>query len=98
MSPEKIDQYLKKQKLCQITEEESSIMNGLITIREMVEAIKKIKLGKVPCPDDLLGLYYKCFEDKLLQPLQSTMYSGKMLPLERRQIPKEGQAKKLNLL
>ena len=45
------------------------MMNGPITIAEMVDAIKKIKLGKTPGPDRLPELYYKTFEDELLQPL-----------------------------
>lgn len=34
-----------------------------ITLRKVSEAIKKIKLGKVPAADGLLGSYYTCFED-----------------------------------
>lgn len=44
--------------------------------------MKKIKPGMVPGADEFSGLYYKSFEDELLQPLQNTMNStlqgGKM--------------------
>lgn len=41
-SLEKINEFLKKQNLLRTTEEQRQIMNGLITIREVSEAIKKV--------------------------------------------------------
>lgn len=62
-------EHLGKQNLSQITVDQRCIMNGPITVREVVEAIKIIKPGKVPGSGSLSGLCYKCFEDELLQPL-----------------------------
>lgn len=39
-----------------------------VTIKKVSDTIKNIKLGKIPVLDELSGVYYKCFEDKLLQP------------------------------
>lgn len=38
-------------------------------IREISEAIKKNKPGKVLGPDELSSLHYNCFENELSQPL-----------------------------
>lgn len=46
-------------------------MNESMTPREVSKAIKNSELGKVSGPDWLLELYCNCFEDKLLQTLQS---------------------------
>jgi len=70
ISSEKVNEYLHKQNLLKITENQRQILNGLITIRELCEAIQKTKAGKAPGPDGLPASYYKCFEDELLQPLQ----------------------------
>lgn len=37
-------------------------MNGPTIIKDVCEAIKKIKTGKIPGPDGLLAFYYICFE------------------------------------
>lgn len=52
-----IDDYFRKQKLPEITEEQRSILNCSIMVREVVEAIKKIEPGKVTGPDGLPGSY-----------------------------------------
>lgn len=58
---------LKKQNLLKVAEEQRQITNGPIAIREVLEATKKIKLGKVPGPCS----YYKCLEDEHFQHLQN---------------------------
>ena len=101
--PERIDEYIKRQKLPEITEEQKQLINGPITISEMEEVIKKIKLGKTQGPDGLPGSYYKHFEKELLQPLQNIMNSilnnGKIPDTWKTAyitlIPKEGQDLKL---
>lgn len=67
--------------------------------KKSCESHKKIKPSKAPGPDSLLGTYYRCFEDKLLQPLQNMMNSilqeGKMVDTWKEVnitlIPKDGQ-------
>lgn len=47
ISSEKSDEYLHKQNLPKIIYNHRLILNGPMTIRELCEAIKKIKTGKL---------------------------------------------------
>lgn len=71
---EKTGDYLRKQKLSEITGEQRSILNGSIMVREVVEAINEIKPGKV-LGLDRTGSYCRCFEDERILPTQATMNS-----------------------
>ena len=69
------------------------MMNGPITTSEMVEAIRKIKLGKTPGPDGLSGLYYKKCEEHL-QPLKNMMNNI----LEKGEIPETWKTAHITLI
>lgn len=52
-----MDEYLQKQNLPKITENQRQILDGPITIREVCEAIKKNKTGKASDPKELSDSY-----------------------------------------
>uniref|UniRef100_A0A670I8A5 Reverse transcriptase domain-containing protein n=1 Tax=Podarcis muralis TaxID=64176 RepID=A0A670I8A5_PODMU len=68
-----IDRYLKRHKGKTITEEERAQLNKPISIEEVQNAIKKMKIGKAPGPDGLSAKYYKVLGNQLLPTLCDTM-------------------------
>ena len=99
ISLEKINDYLNRQDLPKLTQSQKAILNDAITTFEIVEAIKKTKLGKAPGPDCLSAIYYRCFEDQILLPFKTLMNSiltGSLIPDSWKEanialVPKEGQ-------
>uniref|UniRef100_A0A670IIA8 Reverse transcriptase domain-containing protein n=1 Tax=Podarcis muralis TaxID=64176 RepID=A0A670IIA8_PODMU len=68
-----IERYLKRHKGKTITEEERLQLNKPISIEEVQNAIKKMKIGKAPGPDGLSAKYYKVLGNQLSPALCDTM-------------------------
>lgn len=49
-----MDDYLHKQNLPKITNNQIQMLNGPITMRDLGKSIKQIKTGKLSSPDGLL--------------------------------------------
>lgn len=54
------------------------MLNGPISIREIIEAIKNQNMGKVPGPDGLPTEYHRIFEDSYKQVLEYLIDEGNL--------------------
>uniref|UniRef100_A0A670KAD3 Reverse transcriptase domain-containing protein n=1 Tax=Podarcis muralis TaxID=64176 RepID=A0A670KAD3_PODMU len=78
-----IKQFLEKNGLPKLSQENRSILNCKITPQEIEIAIQNMKLGKSPGPDGLTSKYYKILKDYLIQPLMEVsneIMEGKKAP------------------
>uniref|UniRef100_A0A6I8RW77 Reverse transcriptase domain-containing protein n=1 Tax=Xenopus tropicalis TaxID=8364 RepID=A0A6I8RW77_XENTR len=79
-----ITQYLTSIKLPQPTQKQKESLNSPITIEEVHQVIKQLKIGKAPGPDGYTNLYYKIFAHELaphlLQLFTDIMDTGIITP------------------
>uniref|UniRef100_A0A670HYC8 Reverse transcriptase domain-containing protein n=1 Tax=Podarcis muralis TaxID=64176 RepID=A0A670HYC8_PODMU len=71
--PIQIERYLENCEGRTITEEEKHQLNKPISLEEVRNAMKKMKLGKAPGPDGLPAKYYKVLGNQLSNTLCDTM-------------------------
>uniref|UniRef100_A0A803TU16 Reverse transcriptase domain-containing protein n=1 Tax=Anolis carolinensis TaxID=28377 RepID=A0A803TU16_ANOCA len=69
----KIAEYLAKQKLEKITEDQREFLNKEITQDEIRRTIKAMKGNKAPGPDGFPACFYKTFQNELIPHLQKIM-------------------------
>ena len=62
-----INTYLDKSNVTHLTEEENNLCEGIVTLNECYEAIKKMKLNKAPGCDGLTVEFYKFFWEEIKQ-------------------------------
>uniref|UniRef100_A0A670HKH7 Reverse transcriptase domain-containing protein n=1 Tax=Podarcis muralis TaxID=64176 RepID=A0A670HKH7_PODMU len=78
-----IDQFLRRNGLPKLSQENRTILNYKITQQEIEGAIQNMQLGKSPGPDGLTSKYYKTLKDYLTQPLMEVcneIMEGKKAP------------------
>ena len=56
---DKIENYLNNQNLPKLSQIQKTRINSPITNQEIIDAIKKLKIGKTPGPDGISTGYYK---------------------------------------
>ncbi|XP_066445686.1 olfactory receptor 5P66-like [Eleutherodactylus coqui] len=84
-SPSAPQDFLKNIILPQVTDLQNECLGQHITVEEVEETIKLLKLGKAPGPDGLMALYYKKFKVSLSHPLTrfyNNILSGRTVPEE----------------
>lgn len=73
LTEKEIEEYIKNTPIMKFSNDSRKLLNLRITTQEVSQVIKKLKKDKVPSPDGLAAMYYKCLEDKLMYPLQKVM-------------------------
>ena len=63
---EEMDRFLEKFNLPRLNQEETEIMNNLITSTEIEAVIKNLPKNKRPGPDGFTGEFYQTFREKLM--------------------------------
>uniref|UniRef100_A0A803JQ02 Reverse transcriptase domain-containing protein n=1 Tax=Xenopus tropicalis TaxID=8364 RepID=A0A803JQ02_XENTR len=95
-----IHQYLSTLNFPQPSPTQRELLSAPITIEEITQAIKQLKLGKSPGPDSFTNIYYKTYQATLLPHLQklfqNIMDTGKIhqefLQAHISTIPKPGKS------
>ena len=68
---EEMDRFLEKFNLPRLKQEETEIMNNLITSTEIEAVIKNLAQNKSPGPDGFPGEFYQTFREELMPILLS---------------------------
>uniref|UniRef100_A0A803SLC5 Reverse transcriptase domain-containing protein n=1 Tax=Anolis carolinensis TaxID=28377 RepID=A0A803SLC5_ANOCA len=94
ISKDKVTQYLGKQEIPRITEDQREILNRKITNEEIYRAIQRTPPNKAPGPDGFTMRYYRIFQETLVKPLQQVMNKA----LEEGKIPATWKEANITLL
>ncbi|XP_060542068.1 integrin alpha-9 isoform X1 [Pantherophis guttatus] len=94
-----IDRYLQKENIYITSKEQRDSLNQLITSKEILFAIKQLKVGKAPGTNGLTAVYYKSLQEEMVEPLKelfnNIQQGGEVPPTWKTAfislIPKEGQ-------
>ena len=73
ISLEKIEKYLNKQNLPKLSQTQQAIINSPITNQEIIDDLKKLKIGKTPGPDGISAGYYKYFLEQIINPFRDLL-------------------------
>uniref|UniRef100_A0A803T8M6 Reverse transcriptase domain-containing protein n=1 Tax=Anolis carolinensis TaxID=28377 RepID=A0A803T8M6_ANOCA len=73
INPEAITEYLGKQKLDKITDEQRLDLNKEITEEEILKAIKSLDSNKTPGPDGFIAGFYKLGQPEMIKFLKKLM-------------------------